>query len=109
VAEANIVSQYALEYLKHKLVANAQATLWRQLVLGVNLRWQDRVGTYTNFSGEVKDYKPFALLDAKLAWNARRYDLYAEVNNVLNNRSYVDYGNVPQPGIWVVVGGRLRF
>lgn len=107
-AGPNIVSQYALEYLKHKLVVNAKFDIWRQLSLGLNFRWQDRTGSYTNFTGEVCDYKPFALLDARLNWTAEQYTLYAEVNNVLDNRSYVDFGNVPQPGAWVVVGARWK-
>jgi iron complex outermembrane receptor protein len=49
------------------------------------------------------------LVDARLSWNETAYSLYAEVNNVLNKRNYVDYGNVPQPGTWVVVGYRFRF
>ncbi|MBQ8464146.1 MAG: TonB-dependent receptor [Prevotella sp.] len=109
--ETGIVSQYALEYLKHKLVANLQVDIWRQLTLGLNLRWQDRTGQYTDFLGETHDYRPFALMDARLNWTADHYTLFAEVNNVLDNRSYVDYGNVPQPGAWLVIGGRwsLRF
>ena len=105
----DIVSQYALEYLKHKLVVNAKFDIWRQLSLGLNFRWQDRTGSYTNFTGEVCDYKPFALLDARLNWTAERYTLYTEVNNVLDNRSYVDFGNVPQPGAWFIIGARWEF
>ena len=108
-AEDGIVSQYALEYLRHKLTANLQLHLWKQLEAGIYLRWQDRVGSYTDFSGAVCDYRPFALVDARLSWNETAYSLYAEVNNVLNKRNYVDYGNVPQPGTWVVVGYRFRF
>ena len=109
VIEKNIVSQYALEYLRHKLVAKIQTNVWRNLNLGVGLRWQDRVGSYTTFSGEVKDYRPYALMDARLAWNEKNYSLFAEVNNLLDNRDYVDYGNVPQPGAWIVVGGKYHF
>jgi len=67
------------------------------------------VGTYTDFKGEVKSYRPYSLLDAKLAWNADNYKIYAEANNVLNYKDYVDYGNVPQPGTWIVVGARIHF
>ena len=107
--EEGFVSQYALEYLRHKLVATVQMPLWRNLSGRVGVRWQDRVGTYTTFEGDVRDYRPYALMDARLAWTARRYTLYAEVNNLLDNRSYVDYGNVPQPGAWVVAGATWRF
>ena len=107
--EPNLVSQYALEYLRHKLVANLQTRLWRQLHLGVNARWQDRVGTYTDFSGVVQEYRPYALVDARLSWQATGYTLYAEANNVFNNKDYVDYGNVPQPGCWLVFGAKYSF
>ena len=107
-SEPGFVSQYALEYLRHKLVARTKIGLWRQLSLGLNLRWQDRVGTYTTFSGEVKDYRPYALLDTRLQWADARYTLYADVSNVFNNHSYVDFGNVPQPGIWFIAGARIR-
>ena len=104
VAEAGVVSQYAMEYLRHKLVATVQTPVWRRLDARLGVRWQDRVGTYTTFEGETRSYRPYALMDARLSWNAPRYSIYTEVNNLLNNRSYTDFGNVPQPGVWFVVG-----
>ena len=104
-----IVSQYALEYLRHKFVARLNTSLWRQLSLSLSLRWQDREGQYTTFSGDVEDYRPYALVDARLQWQQRRYTLFAELNNVFDNRSYVDYGNVPQPGAWWVAGISYRW
>ena len=105
--EPSVVSQYALEYLRHKLVARVHSALWRQLSLSLNLRWQDRVGTYTTFAGETLAYRPYALLDALLQWTARGYTVYADVSNLFNNRSYVDFGNVPQPGASIVTGVRF--
>jgi len=102
--EPGVVSQYAMEYLRHKLVATMRLPLWRQLIAQVNMRWQDRVGSYTTFGGEVCDYRPYALVDARLEWAGQRCKIYADVNNLLDNRSYVDYGNVAQPGVWFVVG-----
>ena len=107
--EPGIVSQYALEYLRHKLTGRVGLHVWRKLHAGLNIRWQDRVGIYTDFQGQVHDYRPFALLDARLTWNSNRYSLYAEANNMLDNRHYVDFGNVPQPGLWLVIGGRWHF
>ena len=106
--EEGLVSQYALEYLRHKLVANAQLQLVSRLQLGLNLRWQDRVGKYTDFSNVVHDYAPFCLVDARLTWQVPRYKLWLEVNNLLGT-DYVDYGHVPQPGIWLVAGVALSF
>ena len=106
--EANIVSQYALEYLRHKLVAKAQVQLTKQLSLGANLRWQDRVGTYTDFAGQVHDYEPYALVDTKLTWTEAKWKAYVEANNLLDT-SYHDYGLVEQPGRWLIFGAELIF
>jgi len=105
--EAHIVSQYALEYLRHKLIANAQVPLLAKLTLGVNLRWQDRVGQYTDFSGAVQDYKPYALVDTRLTWQEPRYKFYLEANNLLD-KDYADFGHVEQPGRWLIAGFNVK-
>ena len=104
--EANIVSQYALEYLRHKLVANATVPLWKRLTLSAKARWQDRVGQYTDFEGHVKDYKPYALIDAKLSWQEQKWNVYVEANNLLD-KHYADYGHVEQPGRWIITGIKI--
>ena len=101
--EPNIVSQYALEYLRHKFVANAQLPLWKQLSLGINFRWQDRVGQYTDFDGVVQDYRPYALVDARLSWQQHKYLVYLEANNLFD-KDYVDFGHVEEPGRWLIMG-----
>ena len=101
--DANIVSQYALEYLRHKLVANACLQLSKPLSLSLNFRWQDRVGSYTDFDGTVCDYEPYALLDTRLTWQQPRWKVYLEANNLFNTR-YHDYGLVTQPGRWLIAG-----
>ena len=101
--EPGLVSQYALEYLRHKLVATARVPIVSCLTLDMNLRWQDRVGQYTDFDGSVCDYQPFWLVDARLSWQKTAYELYLKANNLLNTR-YRDYGLVPQPGRWLIGG-----
>jgi iron complex outermembrane receptor protein len=101
--EEYIVSQYALEYLRHKLVAKADVQIVPKLMLALDLRWQDRVGQYTDFDGNVCDYKPFCLLNARICWQASHYALHLEGNNLLGTH-YVDYGHVPQPGTWITCG-----
>lgn len=104
--EPNIVSQYALEYLRHKFVANALFPLWKHLTLGLNFRWQDRVGQYTDFDGIVQDYLPYALVDARLSWQQKKWKLYLEANNLFD-KDYVDFGHVEEPGRWLIVGMNL--
>ena len=106
--EANLVSQYALEYLRHKLVAKAQLQITKRLSLGMNLRWQDRVGSYTDFDGLTHDYEPYALIDTRLTWAETKWKAYFEANNLLDT-SYHDYGLVEQPGRWLIFGASYSF
>ena len=105
--EPSIVSQYALEYLRHKLVAKAQLQLTKPLSLGVNLRWQDRMGSYTDFDGQTYDYKPYALIDTRLTWAQSTWKVYIEANNLFDT-TYRDYGLVTQPGRWLIAGFNIH-
>lgn len=98
-----IVSQYALEYLKNKLAAQADFRLYRQLSLRVGYRLQHRMGGYLDATGTHHDYATYGLLDARLQWSATRWRAFVEGNNLLD-KAYLDYGNVRQPGIWVIGG-----
>ena len=104
----NVISQYALEYLRHKLLIQTQLSVYKCLNADVSWRWQDRVGSYTDFSGIVNRYRPYGLLDFRLYWNKPQYSIYMDVNNALNNRDYVDYGNVPQPGLSIELGAKIN-
>ena len=97
-----VQSKYALEYLRHKVVAQAGFQIWKNLGLDVACRWHDRVGSYQQ-GAELKEYAPYTLLDAKLSWTTPQYKVYVEGNN-LTDQSYYDHGNVPQPGLWIGAG-----
>ena len=99
----NLQSRYSLEYLRHKLTASLQLTLTKQLGLTLKYRFQDRMGNYTDTEGQQQSYHPYSVVDARLAWTANHYALYMEANNLLDKR-YVDYGNVRQPGTWLIAG-----
>ncbi len=101
--QPGIVSQYALEYLRHKLVGTLQMPLTKRLSLNITGRWQDRIGSYTDFDGTVCDYKPYCLIDARLSWQQDWWKAYVEANNIADTR-YHDYGLVEQPGRWMIVG-----
>ena len=107
VEEHGIQSQYALEYLRHKLTCNLQMHIWNCLDMGIHYRFQDRTGTYTNAEGNVQDYKPYGVVDARLSWNAEKYNLYVEANNLFD-KTYVDFGHIPQPGIWFMAGASIH-
>ena len=101
--DSSVESKYSLEYLRHKFVANLQLNIVSRLDLGINFRWQDRRGIYTDFDGTVKEYSPYSVVDARLSWTAPKYKLYLEANNIFD-KNYIDYGCVPQPGTWLIAG-----
>ena len=107
VESEGLQSQYTLEYLRHKLVCNLQMHLISQLNLGLNYRFQDRTGTYTDSDGNVQEYKPYGIIDARLSWDTPNYNLYLEANNLFD-KTYVDFGHIPQPGIWIMAGVSLH-
>ena len=109
---AALQSYYVLEYLRNKAVLQADLALWKGLKANVSARWIDRVGTYQLFesgvdTGRSESYKPYFLLDAKLSWDAGRYRLFLDAENLLD-RTYFDHGNIPQPGLWLKLGLQLR-
>lgn len=107
------VRQSMQEYLRHKFVAGLCVRLMESRNLGnmhlsLHYRFQDRAGSYTSRAGETCDYKPYGLVDARLSWDKTRLNIYAQANNLTNYKDYVDYGNVPQPGIWFTVGAKWK-
>jgi iron complex outermembrane receptor protein len=104
--EEGVQSKYALEYLRHKLTATLQMKLWKALHLALYYRVQDRTGTYTDTNGNVRNYAGYGVVDGRLTWEKPRYQIHVAVNNLFG-KQYVDYGNVPQPGTWVMGGIRI--
>lgn len=103
-------SNYALEYLRHKFVAQLDHRIWNNLSAHWCVRWQDRAGNYLLYrnhqnTGQLVSYSPFAIVDLKLQWTTPRYMLYVEGNNLSNRRHY-DLGNIPQAGIWIMAGAK---
>ena len=102
-----IQSLYALEYLRHKLVASLQMSLTPKLDFSLHYRYQQRTGTYTDSDGHVCDYQPYSIIDARLSYQSSSCQFCLEANNLLN-KTYVDYGHVPQPGTWIMAGASLQ-
>ena len=103
----NIQTQSTLEYLRHKLVGQLLLHLTERLNWNVKYRLQKRAGSYTTNEGAVMPYHTYDIVDTRLTWNADSYSLYVEANNLLGRR-YVDYGNVQQPGTWLMVGAKYH-
>ncbi len=92
-------SKYAMEYLRHKVVVQADSRLWSHLNLSLSWRWQDRVG---------EGNAPYALLDGRISWETGRWAVYADCSNLLG-KTYYDYSYIRQPGRWGKVGLSINF
>lgn len=90
-------SLYALEYLRHKFVAELSHPIVARLSASWALRWQQR----------MNGYHPYAKLDGKITWNADTWQLYVKADNMTGHR-YYDLGAVLQPGIWIMAGGNIK-
>lgn len=106
-------SNYALEYLRHKAVARLDSKIVKKLNGSIAYRWQAREGGYILFdkehksTGELVDYDPYGVVDLRLSWDAARYSIYAEANNLFD-QEYYDLGNIPQPGLWMKFGVNVK-
>ena len=100
-------SKYVLDYLKNKIALTVDHTIWKKLSASWKLAYFDRAGTYTDAKNVLLSFKPFALLDTRFLWADRTFDVFVDVNNILNT-SYADYGGLTQPGINFNLGVRKR-
>ncbi len=90
-------SLYALEYLRHKFVAQLSHPIVGRLTASWTLRWQQR----------MNGYHPYAKFDGKLAWTESTWELYLKADNITAHR-YYDLGSVKQPGLWIMAGGKFK-
>lgn len=99
----DIISVYALDYLKHKMTFKLIHNLYKSLNIHWDLTYQDRNGTYTDLNMAEKKYHPFLLINSKLNWKQKFYEIYIESYNITNG-TFRDFGSIPQPGRWFIAG-----
>lgn len=103
----NMISNYALDYLRNKLLLQLNHQVYKALSVSWNFRWQNRAGSYTAYeylepASEVA-YPVHSILDAKLMWKHKDIRLQMSVNNIFD-KQYYDMGNIPQAGFWMSTG-----
>jgi iron complex outermembrane receptor protein len=98
--EAHLRSLYSQEYIRHKVVIQADFRLWNRLAADFSWRYVDR-----NTNSAL--LTPYSLLDAKLSYDFPHLNLYVRANNLLN-RTWYDFGDIPQPGLWIMAGVSCR-
>ena len=96
-------SKYALDYLRKKINLHLEHGIWSQKNFGTmtaswNASWQDRAGTYTDFSTlALTKYEPYALTDLRISWQNKGYRVNCDLNNLFDVQ-YADFGGLTQPG-----------
>lgn len=105
------ISNYVLDYLRHKFTTGLAHPIYKGFSADWQFRWQDRAGTYTQYIGTAKaeevPYPSFALLDLKLNYKYGNFDFFASFQNLFNQK-YYDLGNIPQPGFWLISGVKFK-
>ena len=105
-------SNYAMEYLRHKLVISLSHRIVSRLSANWTMRMQQREGAYLVYrelkpTAELRPYGTHALLDCKLSWTDPHYTLFVDLTN-LTNHPYYDLANVRQPGFLVMAGVKVK-
>lgn len=85
-------SRYALENLRHQLVASVALSYGRRLRQSLMFRYCDRVN--------LPDY---TVADTRLTWMSERFSAFADITNIFN-KPYRETNLVELPGRWVKVG-----
>ncbi len=94
-----ISSKYAMEYLRHKVVASAVFRIVNSLVMTLDYRYNYRVG-------EGND--PYALVDYGIKYDIKNLTFYADATNIFD-KDYRDFSYIEQSGFRMVIGAKIRF
>ena len=87
-----LLSRYVMENLKHQLVAKLEVFFLKKFTNQLIYRYNERVSTGS-----------YQIFDEKLSYDAKNYNIYIMVNNILNT-DYTETFGVPMPGRWFHVG-----
>ncbi len=96
----NMLSKYALDYLRHKLVLRVEHKIWKGFGASWCMNFRQRHGTYSDRTGTLCEYRPVLLLDGNVYWANESVRIALECQN-MTNRIYYDYGGILQPQHWV--------
>jgi iron complex outermembrane receptor protein len=105
--ESNLISNYSLNYLKHRFDASLNHKMFNRFNISWHVAYQHRNGGFEKIVNRVSegmvDFDPFITADLKIAWDYNGWKLYGSINNLFDTE-YYDIGNVPQPGRWIKAG-----
>lgn len=91
ITNANL-SRYALESLRNQLSGTVNASLYNLIDITLTARYNERIS-----------YKSYTVLDARLSFKQKKYNVYLDGANLFNVQ-YIETGAVPMPGSWLTLG-----
>ncbi len=101
-----LLSSSAIDHLGHKLQLWTTVQIYKRLRLKTGISLRHREGQYVE-DGATHPYGNTLLLDAAAEYTLRPIIFYLECHNLLNH-PWHDLGGVPQPGLTLLAGMRLR-
>jgi len=103
----DLISNYALNYLRDKFVAQLNHPIYKGISANWNFRWQNRMGSYVKYEdlkpARTENYPTFSTLDLQINWKIKDFVVNLTANNIFDKK-YVDLGNIPQAGFWIITG-----
>ncbi|MDR3094556.1 MAG: TonB-dependent receptor [Bacteroidales bacterium] len=111
-ANEDFISNYALDYLKHKFVFHLDHRIVGKLNANWKVAFQDRNGNYMKFNlndgtETATPYDAFWQIDLRVYYDTSRWNIFAEASN-LTDQKHHDLGNLTLPGIWVRGGINIK-
>jgi iron complex outermembrane receptor protein len=97
VAPQELTSKYAIEALRHQLLARLNTTWFKALDINVAARYQQRIS-----------YNDYTILDMHVAYHLKNWEIYTDLNN-LSDTQYKEIGSIPMPGRWISLGFRYTY
>lgn len=103
----DFISNYALNYLRDKFTAQLNHPIYKSISANWNFRWQKRMGTYIRYENlepaTTEPYPAFSTLDIQINWQLKDFVIHLTANNLFDKK-YIDLGNIPQAGFWLIGG-----
>jgi iron complex outermembrane receptor protein len=112
-SSADFISIYTTNFLRHKLNLGVFHRIWNSgnarnnVIANWQFRLQSRAGFYIDAEQNTIDYPTFLLCDLRIIWQSQHFNFFIEGTNLFD-REHIDFGNLPQPGIWLKAGISLN-
>ena len=103
----DLLSQYALEHLRHKAEADVALALTERLRLKLNAAYRLRQGSYIDSDGRQQPYGDVFLFGTAAEYSYRMFTFSLEGYN-LGDTAYRDHGGVPMPGRTIMARMRVE-